>query len=490
MLIPTQDWPRSTPEAQGIPSGAIERFARAAEENGHNMHSLLVLRHGQLVYEGYWAPYHARQPHNLYSASKSFTSTLIGIAQDEGLLSVRQRIWEFFPEYAVPDGYAGRITLQDLLTMTVGHGEEPTMAMQAGEDWIKTFLSWPVPYEPGTHFLYNTGATYMLSAVLTRVTGCTALDYGTPRLFEPLGIRPRLWQTCPQGINTGGFGLVVTPREMARLGYLYLHKGLWGKRRILSEAWVADATSRHSAGNPGPNNWNAGYGYQFWRNDFADSYRADGYGGQFIVILPHQDMVVVMTQGVDDMNDPLEKLRHILLPTLSVAALPEDAAAYESLTRFAAGRQTPAAQPVPPLPQLARDISGKTYRLEDNAVGLSTLRFHFGEPTEAVLEWNERQGGAVWRLGLDGLFRLSPNPDAVADPLMAGRGEWRGDVFHLTLMPMGEPKVRELSVRFRGTEIELRFDHDLRSPFDPALPSLLRGWNALTDEAKTATTSG
>jgi len=217
--------PRSSPETQGVSSSAVLSFVEAADKNIDSMNSFMLLRHGHVVAEGWWAPYDAEAPHSLYSLSKSFTSTAVGLAISEGKLSLDDQVLKFFPQDAPaePSNNLKAMRISDLLRMSTGQQTEP--ARTADQPWTKTFLGQPVPFKPGTHFQYNTSATYMLSAIVQKATGVTVLDYLKPRLFEPLGIEHPTWETSPQGISAGGYGLSIRTEDIARFGQLYLQKG-------------------------------------------------------------------------------------------------------------------------------------------------------------------------------------------------------------------------------------------------------------------------
>ncbi|MCL6458167.1 MAG: beta-lactamase family protein, partial [Gorillibacterium sp.] len=201
----SQRFPRSTPELQGMASGAISNFLTAIQQQGIELHSVMVVRHGHVLAEGWWAPYQAGRPHLLFSLSKSFTSTAIGLAIAEGLLSLDDTVLSFFPEEAPAEIPANLATMQirHLLMMGTGQAKDTMDALKQHPDvsWVKSFLQCPVEYEPGTHFTYNSGATYMLSAILSKVTGASLLEYLEPRLFKPLGILNPTWESCPRGIN-------------------------------------------------------------------------------------------------------------------------------------------------------------------------------------------------------------------------------------------------------------------------------------------------
>ena len=299
--------PRSTPEAQGVPSAAILAFVEAAEKNVDALHSLMVLRHGQVVAEGWWGPYRRDDPHVLFSLSKSFTSTGIGLAIAEGKLSLDDTVLSFFPEDAPaePSENLKAMRVRDLLSMSTGHHAdaiEPFPYMDPAVSQTRAFLALPVAHKPGTHFVYNTPASFMLSAIVQKVSGTPLVDYLRPRLFEPLGIRNPKWEATPKGVSLGGFGLSVTTEDIARFGQLYLQKGEWNGKRLLPAEWVAAATSRQVSNGSNPaSDWDQGYGYQFWRCRHG-VYRGDGAFGQYCIVMPEQDAVIAITSGVRDMQ--------------------------------------------------------------------------------------------------------------------------------------------------------------------------------------------
>ena len=320
----SESLPRSQPEAQGVSSSAVLAFVEEAEKKIDSLHSFMLVRHGHVVAEGWWSPYAAESPHALYSLSKSFTSTAVGLAIAEGKLSLDDQVLKFFPEDAPkePSNNLKAMRVSDLLRMSTGHGAEP--ARPPGEVWTKKFLAQPVPHKPGTHFLYNTSATYMLSAIVQKVTGATVLDYLRPRLFEPLGIEGPTWGTSPQGISLGGYGLSIRTEDIARFGQLYLQKGKWRGKQLVPEAWVEAATARQTSNGSNPkSDWDQGYGYQFWRCRHG-AFRGDGAFGQFCIVLPEQDAVIAITSGVKDMQSVLDLVWDRLLPAIQTSPLADD----------------------------------------------------------------------------------------------------------------------------------------------------------------------
>ncbi len=242
----SQPLPRSEPEDVGIPSSAVTSFVDALGRSGQEVHSFMLLRRGAVAAEAWWKPYAPDLPHMLFSLSKSFTSTAVGLAVSERLLSVDDPVLRFFPEQAPrrPSKNLEAMRVRHLLTMSTGHEKDCLDRMMRGRsrDWVRRILSLKVEREPGSLFVYNSGASYLLSAIVQKVTGQRLVEYLAPRLFEPLGIEGAAWETCPLGINTGGWGLSLTTEDIAKFGLLYLRKGLWGGRRLLTEAWVDEAT--------------------------------------------------------------------------------------------------------------------------------------------------------------------------------------------------------------------------------------------------------
>lgn len=333
--------PRSSPEAQGVSSAAVRAFVEAADRQVNTMHSFMLVRHGHVVAEGWWKPEAPDKPHVLHSLSKSFTSTAVGLAVAEGKLSVDDPVLKFFPEDAPaePSQKLKAMRVRDLLTMNTGHEVEAKFTTNA--PWVRTFLAHPVPHKPGAHFQYNSPGSYMLSAIVQKVTGQTVLDYLRPRLFEPLGIENPEWAASPQGVSCGGWGLKLCTEDIAKFGQLYLGKGRWKGKQLLPAAWVEQATARQvSNGSDPEKDWDQGYGFQFWRCRHG-AYRGDGANGQFCVVLPEQDAVVAITADTRDMQAELNVVWDNLLAAFKPGALSENpeeqAKLRHTLSNLAAG---------------------------------------------------------------------------------------------------------------------------------------------------------
>ncbi len=325
---------RSTPESQGVSSQAICDYVEALDKI-KTMHSFMVVRHGQVIAEGWWKPEAADKPHVLNSVSKSFNSTAVGMVIAEGKLNLDDKVLKFFPDDAPPEPSDNlkAMTVRDLLTMSGGHDTEPKSVN--GSPSVKQFLAAPVVHKPGTHFLYNGMGSYTLSAIVTKVTGQTVDEYLKPRLFEPLGIAYTNWPSSPEGYSLGAHGLYLRTEDIAKFGQLFLQKGNWNGKQLIPEKWVEDATRKHVSNDQEPHanigiDWHQGYGFQFWRCTH-NAFRGDGAGGQFVVVMPDRDVVIAMTAGSADMQAELDAIWEKLLPAFQDHRLPADAAEQEKL---------------------------------------------------------------------------------------------------------------------------------------------------------------
>lgn len=372
--------PRATPESQGISSLAISSFLQAAEQQGLELHSFILVRHGHVVAEGWWSPYSAERVHLLYSLSKSFTATAVGLAIAEGRLSEDDFVTSFFPK-DLPETireHLAAMRVRQVLSMATGHVEDTLdRAVKInGDTWVKGFLSLPPEQTPGSIFCYNNGATFMLSAILQKLTGMKLLDYLRPRLLEPLGITQARWDENPQGLNLGFSGLHVTTEAIAKFGQLYLQKGVWQGKQLLSEAWVETATRKHipcasPSGEDVPD-WQQGYGYQFWMCQH-DCYRADGAFGQFCVVMPKQDAVLAITSATDNMQDILDLTWTRLLPAMTDVVLADDLTSQHALQGHLADLKIAPIQGE----TTVLNISGKPYRFGPNPENFRAVTLHF-----------------------------------------------------------------------------------------------------------------
>ncbi|NAZ87958.1 serine hydrolase, partial [Kineococcus sp. T90] len=327
--------PRSAPCALGVDARGVAAFLDAVEAaGGVELHSLAVLRRGAVVAEGWWAPYAPQRPHLLYSVSKSFTVSALGLAVAEGLVDLDSTVLSHFPELDgdVTDERARSITLRHVAAMASGHRGETIAAADADEtgDVVRGFLRLPPEEEPGTFFAYNQPCTFAISAVVQRAAGTTLTQYLRPRLLDPLGIGETAWTTDARGREIGFSGLHATTDALAKLGQLHLQRGRWGDAQLLPAQWV-DAVGRShadTAASQDKPDSRLGYGYQFWPS--THGYRADGAYGQFALVLPEQDAVVAITGQSTTTQVLLDAVWEHLVPALSGPALPADAAAHDA----------------------------------------------------------------------------------------------------------------------------------------------------------------
>ena len=451
--------PRSTPETQGISSSAIQSFVEAVDQHIDALHSVMLVRHGHVVAEGWWAPYDAESRHSLYSLSKSFTSTAVGIAVAEGKFSLDDKVMKFFPDElpAEPSANLKEMRVSDLLRMSTGQQTEPPR--KPDQVWTKEFLAHPVPFKPGTHFVYNTSATYMLSAIVQKATRMTVLDYLRPRLFEPLGIEHPTWETSPQGVSAGGYGLSIKTEDIARFGQLYLQQGKWQGKPLVPAVWIEAATARQTSNGSDPkSDWAQGYGYQFWRCRHG-AYRGDGAFGQYCVVLPEQDAVLAITSGLKDMQAVLNVVWDKLLPAMKSSPLAPDVKAAGTLDLTLKGLSLRPAEGVgAPVSGL-----GKRYVFPANEQKLEAIALENGGQEDPVtlvarMAGSEQRivcGRGAWQKGRFAWNRL-------AEQSVAASGAWTGDgTFTAKLCFYETPFTVTVKLKISGDELNCSAESNL-----------------------------
>ena len=473
--------PRMTPAAKNVSASGVLDFLNAAEAGGFELHSFMLLREGAVVAEGWWDPYTPELNHSMYSMSKSFTSSAVGFAVAEGRLSVEDRVLSFFPREA-PDEISENLAalrVKDLLTMTVGTEKEPTHAVVKEDNWVRAFLSQRFAHKPGTVFQYNSAATYMCSAIVQTLTGKTVLEYLTPRLFEPLGIESALWESCPKGINTGGWGLSVRTEGLAKFGQWLLQKGAWNGVQLLPASWIEEATSFHiqqlgedKKDRPkARNDWLQGYGYQFWRCQNG-AFRGDGAFGQFTVVMPEQNAVLVLTGESKNMQGELDLVWTHLLPALDGTSASTNAAAAALSAKT---RSLKLALPTPKAPVVAVQVAGvRRFAIEANPSGITEVQFELkllgctltiaGAKRESVFfaydKWAANNEVALpW-----GPPRLISGGKPVGVPASktAAAGVWLAEnTLQLTLRYIETPHHETFTAVFSGDHVEIRFLNSL-----------------------------
>lgn len=378
-----------SPESQGVSSQGILDFIQVANQSDLEWHSFMILRHGYVIAEGWWEPFKPYFKHRLYSLSKSFCSIAVGMMIDEGKLTLEDKVVSFFPEF-LPENvtpYLQQMDIRTLLTMTTGHGTDSfdKMLETSGMSWISIFLEQAVDHEPGRKFVYDTGATYMLSAIIQYITGESLEDYLRSRLFEPLGITDFVWKKSPEDITIGGVGLQLTTESIARFGQLLLQKGKWNEKQIIPEGWINEATRKQTPSHPGDSEWSQGYGFHFWQCKEASAYRADGAYGQFCIIMPRYDAVIVVTSESKNMTKSMEVIFDHLLPSFSYVPLEENYASQEMLRRITSQLQIPIPKGIK-YSQISNHISSKSFAIQENEFGLEKIQFHFS-PNKCRIEF-------------------------------------------------------------------------------------------------------
>ena len=386
--MPVQPWKiAQTPEEAGVSSAGILKYLDAVKESGIEHHSILVLKNGMLACKMNFAPYDDQTPHILFSLSKSFCSAAAGFAVQEGLLRWDSRVLDVLSDKAPenPSVWLRSVTLHNLLTM--GSGLDPKSDSAGGEDWMKSVLECECDAEPGTRFHYNSHGTYLVSAMVQRVTGMNIRDYLMPRLFEPLGIPKPDWDTCPQGVCVGGWGLHLSSDSIARFGQCILQHGMWEGRQILPVEWLEKATVKqieNAGSNPHPD-WSLGYGYQFWRTR-GNRFRGDGMFGQIGMISEEKQMVVAVTAGLNDMAKEMDLLDEYLFPAADLP--PASEAEQQELKQRLETLGYPWPEHEDDVSVLAHAYAGEDVRLTVAAHGVE-LDFVDGSPIHAVFGWGE-----------------------------------------------------------------------------------------------------
>lgn len=389
------DWPTATPESQGVDSAQLAAALEQLRPPRQNIHSLLIVRNGYLIAEAYFFPYEGKQPHDLASVTKSLTGTLIGLAIAQGKIkSAQEPMLSFFKgrKFANPDPRKEKITLEHLLTMSsgldcAGRGEPALWGMLSASDNVQYMLDRPVIAEPGSTYGYCSGGMHLLSAILTQATGMKAEAFAQQYLFAPLGIRQVKWPADPQGINHGFGNLHLLPRDLAKLGLLFLNQGKWQGRQIVPAEWLKDATRAHiKTGGAGTSDY--GYGWRVPPPGNLVAFEASGRGGQQLSVLPSKKTVIVLNGGGYSTGEALK----LILPALQAdQPLPENPAAVAQLrAALAAIAKPPAAVETAKLPELARKLSGQRFEFTDNWLGLRALTLTFRQtagPALAKLEF-------------------------------------------------------------------------------------------------------
>jgi CubicO group peptidase (beta-lactamase class C family) len=371
---------RSTPEEQGVSSETIAAFFKQIQEKGYDVHGLMMIRHGKVIAEHWWAPYAPQYQHAMYSATKTFTGTAVGFAVQEGLLNIDDKVKSFFPDL-LPDTISPQLaglTVKHLLTMSVGHAS--TQYAGSGKSQVRSFLAAKFAHEPGTSFAYNITASHLLSHIITKVSGVSIYEYLKPRLLDPLGIEDVIWEMDNDGINMGNGGSHMKTSDLAKMGLFLINKGKWNGKQLLDTAWIEAATTPQILQHPersSEENENAaddgsqGYGYQIWMGRHH-SYRAIGGQNQLIMVIPEYDFIVVCHSQIGD-EAGFNKLIYDMLPSMSNKKLRGN----KSFDLKAAIAGYEIKRPFEGKSSTKVTMSTRRYQMEENAQGFRSILFRF-----------------------------------------------------------------------------------------------------------------
>ena len=380
----TNELPRSTPEEQGVPSKAlVALFDSLHALPLTDMHAVVVMRHGKVIGEMYPKPYAPEYRHTMYSCSKTFVGIAVGLAIEDNRLRLDDRVAAIFPEL-LPDSVS-----KDLADMTVRHlltmasGVKPDWNMRSrGKEWIRTFLSKPVE-APGTKYAYDSMVSYMLAAVVQKVTGKKLTEYLQERVFTPMNVTEWAWEESPEGVNTGGWGVHIQPESLAKFGQLILNEGRWEGKQLVSAEWIREMCKKHRETGRGV------YGYQIWHCGGHDgAVRADGALGQYVISVLDKDMVVVMTEAtLGNGRDQRRLIWDVLLPHIQDESLPANKKDYQKLLKKQDGYKL-AEVKGKASSAFASNWENKTIELGKNTFGWKSLKLNFGkkEVTMTVTE--------------------------------------------------------------------------------------------------------
>lgn len=443
---PTEAWRTSTPEEQGFDSAKLAEGLQKLHDNHIAIDSLLIIRDGYVILDAYFYPYEASYPHDLASATKSITTTLVAIAAGQGKINLDQPMVSYFPDRVIAnlDERKQSITVRNLAGMVNGmksgciNGDEDTLdAMRSQADWIQAALDRKMSDPPGKVFCYDSPGMHILSAILQETTGMTELEFARENLFEPLGIQDVYWESDPQGYTHGWGDLHLRPKDAAKIGYLFLQNGVWEGRQIVPVEWAAEAVKEHIKTGRADN-----YGYGWWVSD--NSYFALGRNGQHIKVYPALNAIVVTTGGNLEYS-VIDRLLETAFvdPDRPLPANPSGMADLEAmLTAIQEGEAAPAAIS---LPDTAGEVSGKVYACETNPANVNTLRFEFNGLDVANMYLGQSGQDFLWTIGLDGKYRIAPEG--------LTRGYWKDpQTFIIELFDIGQ-LTREF--RFDGERMEV-----------------------------------
>jgi CubicO group peptidase (beta-lactamase class C family) len=463
-LEPAEQWQYSTPIDQGMSAKALDEFFGVVSSYAD---SVLVIRNGYIVLEQNSSNFPIESKHFLFSTTKSVLSILIGIAIDTGHIEgVDQRVLDFFPERTVRnlDERKEALTLKHLLTMSSGLDcpeNETISQLTSSWDWDQFALDLPMSGNPGDAYHYCNANSHLLSSILSEATGMSALDFAHEHLFGPLGIKDVQWDSdnSNRDKSRGFSGLWMSPHDLAKLGQLYLQGGVWEGEQIVSSSWVEESTQAHTSCED--HGYRNGYGYQWWIGSDSDSwYMTSGSQGQHLFVLPEQEIVVVFVGSYEQANNNLYErhIRNYLIPALDTPSLEEQVAELAAVEP----------EPVPPLPEIARRVSGQTYILGPHTYLFEEFSLTFPEgASEATFSFRRYGIDYEFLIGLDNVWRVNTAMGPKLPQYRAMRGSWSGeDTFVMEQIDLDEEESWECISTFQDDEVSFRFQFQSgTSPF-------------------------
>lgn len=457
---------KDIPENHRLSSRALLGFIKQIEYLKLDVNSFMLLQDGKVTTQFWRTPYRKDCPQLLYSLSKSFTSIAVGIAWDHGFLNLDDQVISFFPDklpnHITPN--LAKMTVHHLLSMNAGHHDNIYAAVAKEQDWVQTFLSLDVEHEPGSHYRYSTHSTYMLSAIIERVTGQNMVDFLMPRLFEPLGIPRPSWETCPLGITAGGMGLSLTTESVAKFGLMLLNNGLYEDKRIVSEQFIKLATTEQSDNRTGAERIDSaqGYGYQFHLCR-RGCYRGDGGFGQLCFVSPQENIVIVATSSFKNMKS-LQTLLDLIYEHIidhldeSVSSSPEDNIELQK-------KLSEMSYPLPafqPIPENIPDINNECYVMDENPHGLQKINFtmkdeqlelhvFYGDERDNVLPFDFTK--SMWT------YDVFTKDLSMHQQEVVTYASWQDKyTLLLTLFYIETPYVVTYTISFKGDTIDFAFN--------------------------------
>lgn len=456
-----------SPESLGIDSRLITAFLDDIEEQGLELHSFMLTRHGKVAAECYWTPFRADIPHTMFSVSKSITALAVGFAIEEGLLTEDTKVYAVFPEYAPkhPTPAAKALTVRHLLTMT--SGKMPSFILNTeGPSWVESYLGAPFARMPGKHFNYASENTYMLAAVVKKVTGECVLDYLQPRLFAPLGIERPFWETDKGGTEVGGWGLYLKTEDVAKIINCVMNSGVFDGVQVIPKFWAKTVGRAHVAQTPGvAHDHNSGYGYCFWRNSFPESYRCDGVFSQLAVAIPDFDTCIITTGGEPHERKVLETFWKYFPTKFKDNPLDENPAALAEMNSKLASRSLPKMKTGARRFDVEEKVNGKYIKFRKSrslssltvvnnftrskkSGRLNNICFDFGKDS-LRMRWTEKYNEMDVRIGYNGEYILSRVKLADTEFTFASTSGWLSDgSFEVWLRPLEHAQVKKFNFRF------------------------------------------